>query len=98
MFSLIPKILFDIMALLIGINLGIFIGEKIDSDSSTPDPIKNDPRCRIADDLFDQEHGATGNVPLHLRDAHYPGAKALGHGEDYLYPHDSPVGWLPQNY
>lgn len=30
------------------------------------------------------------DVPNHLRDAHYPGAKALGHGEGYLYPHDFP--------
>lgn len=29
-------------------------------------------------------------VPNHLRDAHYPGAKALGHGEGYLYPHSFP--------
>src|SRR3989440_3936962 len=27
-------------------------------------------------------------VPLHLRDAHYPGAKKLGHGKGYKYPHD----------
>lgn len=54
MFSLIPNVLFFIMALFIGTNLGIFIGETIGSNSSTPDPIKNDPRCRIADDLFEQ--------------------------------------------
>src|SRR5256714_6609262 len=28
------------------------------------------------------------SVPLHLRDAHYPGAKKLGHGKGYKYPHD----------
>jgi len=29
-------------------------------------------------------------VPVHLRDAHYPGAKRLGHGEGYQYAHDAP--------
>ena len=37
-------------------------------------------------------------VPKHLRDAHYPGAKALGHGTDYKYPHDYPGGWVQQQY
>ena len=32
--------------------------------------------------------GALGEVPAHLRDAHYQGAKALGHGTGYEYPHD----------
>jgi putative ATPase len=31
-----------------------------------------------------------GRVPAHLRDAHYPGAAKLGHGEGYRYPHDEP--------
>jgi putative ATPase len=29
-------------------------------------------------------------VPMPLRDGHYPGGKALGHGRGYLYPHDFP--------
>jgi putative ATPase len=37
-------------------------------------------------------------VPKHLRDAHYPGAKRLGHGEGYQYAHDSPDGWVAQDY
>ncbi len=37
-------------------------------------------------------------VPKHLRDAHYPGAKKLGHGEDYQYSHDFPGGIAPQRY
>ena len=32
--------------------------------------------------------GAVGEVPAHLRDAHYQGAAALGHGAGYDYPHD----------
>ncbi|MGC1512949.1 MAG: replication-associated recombination protein A [Acidimicrobiales bacterium] len=39
-----------------------------------------------------------GEVPLHLRDAHYRGATALGHGKGYEYPHDDPRGWLVQEY
>ena len=37
-------------------------------------------------------------VPLHLRDAHYGGARALGHGEGYEYPHDFPEHRVEQAY
>ncbi len=40
----------------------------------------------------------TGEVPAHLRDAHYTGAAGLGHGDGYLYPHNDPSGWVPQDY
>ncbi len=40
----------------------------------------------------------SGRVPVHLRDAHYPGAQRLGHGEGYRYPHDEPGGWVDQEY
>ncbi len=39
-----------------------------------------------------------GEVPAHLRDAHYRGAAKLGHGEGYEYPHDDPGGWVDQQY
>jgi putative ATPase len=39
-----------------------------------------------------------GAVPAHLRDAHYPGAKTLGHGEGYQYPHDAESGWVAQEH
>jgi putative ATPase len=39
-----------------------------------------------------------GEVPVHLRDSHYRGAAKLGHGEGYVYPHDDPRGWVPQQY
>ncbi|HEX7131085.1 MAG TPA: replication-associated recombination protein A [Iamia sp.] len=42
--------------------------------------------------------GATGRVPAALRDAHYQGAKGLGHGQGYEYPHDDPRGWVPQQH
>ena len=40
----------------------------------------------------------TGEVPMHLRDAHYSGAAGLGHGTGYRYPHDDPQGWVDQQY
>ncbi|MCI4659697.1 replication-associated recombination protein A [Cryobacterium zhongshanensis] len=48
--------------------------------------------------LADVRAGRTGEVPMHLRDAHYPGAKALGHGRGYLFPHDFPYGIVAQTY
>jgi putative ATPase len=37
-------------------------------------------------------------VPVHLRDAHYPGAARLGHGEGYEYAHNHPGGWVAADY
>jgi len=37
-------------------------------------------------------------VPRHLQDAHYPGAKKLGRGAGYRYPHDFPGHYVPQEY
>lgn len=41
---------------------------------------------------------ALGRVPVHLRDASYRGAAALGHGAGYRYPHDAPERWVQQQY
>ena len=48
--------------------------------------------------MDDVRTGRTIAVPKHLRDAHYPAAKQLGHGENYAYPHDSADGYIPQEY
>lgn len=40
--------------------------------------------------------GGTGEVPDHLKDAHYKGASKLGHGTNYLFPHDYPQDWVAQ--
>jgi putative ATPase len=48
--------------------------------------------------IADVRTGGFGRVPIHLRDAHYAGAKRLGHGKGYRYPHDSDAGILPQQY
>jgi putative ATPase len=37
-------------------------------------------------------------VPKHLRDASYPGARTMGHGEGYQYPHSFPEHFVPQQY
>ncbi|UTR09278.1 AAA family ATPase [Evansella sp. LMS18] len=44
------------------------------------------------------EKERTGEVPLHLRDAHYKGASKLGHGEGYKYPHNFEHNYVPQQY
>jgi len=46
----------------------------------------------------DIREGRTIPVPRHLRDAHYDGARRLGHGEGYQYPHDHNGGWVQQDY
>ena len=38
------------------------------------------------------------SVPAHLRDTHYSGAKDLGHGKGYKYPHDYPNNYVKQDY
>src|SRR2546430_2045723 len=48
--------------------------------------------------LDDVNSGRTLPVPAHLRDAHYKGAKRLGHGEGYKYAHDFPEHFVAQDY
>ncbi|GAA3694078.1 replication-associated recombination protein A [Zhihengliuella alba] len=48
--------------------------------------------------IADVRGGRGKGVPAHLRDAHYPGAKQLGHGAGYEYSHDAPHGVAEQQY
>lgn len=48
--------------------------------------------------LADVRAGRAGPVPPHLRDAHYAGAGALGHGAGYVYAHDAPHAVAAQQY
>ncbi|MBG9449061.1 recombinase RarA [Cytobacillus firmus] len=48
--------------------------------------------------IADIRAGKSGEVPDHLKDAHYKGAKELGRGIGYLYPHDYETGWVKQQY
>ncbi len=50
---------------------------------------------RAKDDVAE---GPVGEVPVHLRDAHYRSASRIGHGEGYIYPHDIPGAWVEQEY
>jgi putative ATPase len=46
----------------------------------------------------DVRAGKIGQVPPHLRDAHYAGSKRLAHGAGYTYSHDEPFGIAEQQY
>lgn len=48
--------------------------------------------------IADVRAGASGQVPVHLRDAHYAGAKQFGHGVGYVYAHDEPGHVAAQQY
>lgn len=61
-------------------------------------PKSNSAIVAIDHALADIRAGISGEVPDHLRDAHYKGAKELGRGIDYKYPHDFESGWVKQQY
>jgi putative ATPase len=61
-------------------------------------PKSNSVIAGIGAAIEDVRDRPAGAVPVHLRDASYPGAGKLGHGEGYVYPHDAPAGWVPQQY
>jgi len=61
-------------------------------------PKSNAVTSAIGAAIADVRAGKIGNVPSHLRDAHYPGAKTLGHGKGYKYSHDEPYGIAEQQY
>lgn len=61
-------------------------------------PKSNSAYRAINDALRDVQSGLSGDVPAHLKDAHYKSAATLGRGVDYKYPHDFPNGWVQQQY
>ena len=48
--------------------------------------------------LEDVRSGKANSIPDDLKDAHYSGAKKLGHGIEYKYPHNYPNSWVEQQY
>ena len=48
--------------------------------------------------LSDVRNGKANSIPDDIKDAHYSGAKKLGHGVGYKYPHDYPNSWVDQQY
>jgi len=61
-------------------------------------PKSNAATIAIGEALQDVREGRLLPVPRHLRDAHYGGAKQLGHGERYQYSHDAEDGVAAQDY
>ena len=60
---------------------------------------KSDSAIKAIDSaLYDLDNIETGDIPLHLKDAHYSGAKDLGRGVDYKYPHNYPNHYINQQY
>lgn len=48
--------------------------------------------------LSDIRQGRSGDIPAHLKDSHYSGAKEIGRGVNYKYPHHYPGAWVKQQY
>lgn len=61
-------------------------------------PKSNAAYMAIDKALADVRGRNCGAVPMHLRDSHYKGAAKLGHGIDYVYPHDCPGHFTVQQY
>ena len=61
-------------------------------------PKSNAVITAISEAMADVRAGMAGPVPKTMRDAHYPGARGLGHGSGYRYPHDDARGVLTQQY
>lgn len=61
-------------------------------------PKSNAAYLGIDEALADLRGIKFSGVPVHLRDAHYKGAKKLGHGKGYKYPHDYEGAWVEQSY
>jgi putative ATPase len=61
-------------------------------------PKSNSSMAALGAAMADVRERRAGPVPSHLRDASYQGARHLGHGEGYVYPHDAPTGWVDQEY
>jgi putative ATPase len=61
-------------------------------------PKSNAVIMAVDEAVGDVKAGKIGAVPAHLRDAHYPGSKQLGHGAEYQYAHSDPRGVAPQRH
>lgn len=61
-------------------------------------PKSNSAICAIDAAMDDIKKGKGGEIPAHLKDAHYGGAKDLGRGLTYQYPHMFPGHYVKQQY
>ena len=61
-------------------------------------PKSNSAITAIDRAIYDVKNKNIGSIPVNLKDAHYSGAKKLGHGVNYIYPHDFENDWVAQQY
>lgn len=61
-------------------------------------PKSNSAAAAIDAAMADVRAGRTGDIPAHIKDAHYGGASKLGRGLTYQYPHAFPNHWVRQQY
>ncbi|WP_041367662.1 replication-associated recombination protein A [Natranaerobius thermophilus] len=61
-------------------------------------PKSNSSYKGILKAISEVEQGGHDQVPQHLKDSHYQGAKELGHGKGYQYPHKYPENFVHQSY
>lgn len=61
-------------------------------------PKSNSAYVALDTAIADIRAGKSGDVPDHLRDSHYKGARDLGRGIGYQYPHDFENAWVDQQY
>lgn len=61
-------------------------------------PKSNSLHIAIDEALSDLETNINMDIPLHLKDSHYSGAKNIGRGVDYKYPHNYPNNYVKQQY
>ena len=61
-------------------------------------PKSNSVVYAIDEAMADIESGNAGEIPAHLKDSHYGGAKKMGHGLDYKYPHNYKNNYVAQDY
>lgn len=61
-------------------------------------PKSNSALCAIDNAMRMVESNKTATIPAHLMDAHYKGAKGLGHGLNYQYAHDFENHYVKQQY
>ena len=72
------------------------LGEAVIVMATAP---KSNSACMAVDAaMADVRAGRTGDIPAHLKDAHYGGAAKLGRGLTYQYPHAFPNHWVQQQY
>ncbi len=61
-------------------------------------PKSNSVSAAIAAAVYDVQNIEYGDIPTDIKDAHYSGAKKLGHGQGYKYPHGHPNNYIKQQY